>query len=66
VFNRFSLPEIQHDRVAEYLAEIETRGANLLSINKEAGAPALLNLHQIIVERQKLKWPSLLYQKGFC
>jgi hypothetical protein len=55
VFNRNSLPEIQRDRVDEYLAEIETRGANLLSINHEAGAPAHLNLHQIIAERGKLE-----------
>jgi hypothetical protein len=52
---RFSLPEIQRDRVDEYLAEIEARGANLLSINHESGAPAQLNLHQIIAERGKLE-----------
>jgi len=55
VFNRFSLPEIQRDRVDEYLAEIERRGANLLSINHESGAPAQLNLHQIIAEGGKLE-----------
>ena len=54
VFNRASLPEIPRDRVDEYLTEIETRGANLLSINYEAGAPSTLNLHQIIAERGKL------------
>ena len=39
-FNRDSLPEIPRDRVDEYLAEIETRRATLLSINQEAGAPS--------------------------
>jgi hypothetical protein len=64
VFNRDSLPEIQRDRVDEYLAEIETRGAILLSINQEAGAPGgreglpQLNLHQIIAERGKLECRS--------
>ena len=64
VFNRDSLPEIQRDRVEEYLAEIETRGANLLSINQEAGASAgrtglaQLNLHQIIADRGKLECRS--------
>ena len=54
VFNRASLPEIPRDRVDEYLTEIETRGAHLLSINYEAGAPSTLNLHQIIAERGEL------------
>lgn len=62
--DRDSLPEIQRDRVEEYLAEIETRGANLLSINQEAGASAgrtglaQLNLHQIIADRGKLECRS--------
>ena len=56
VFNRDSLPEIQIERVADYLREIEERQAALLSINQEAGAPATadtrqLNLHQIIADR---------------
>jgi len=55
VFNRTSLPEIPRDRVDEYLAEIEARGASLLSINYEAGAPATLNLHQHIAGRGKLE-----------
>ena len=55
VFNRSSLPEIQRDRVDEYLAEIEMRGAKLLSINHEDNAPNHLNLHQIIAERGKLE-----------
>lgn len=61
VFNRDSLPEIQRSRVDEYLAEIEARGAVLLSINQEAGAPGgddgllQLNLLQIIAERGKLE-----------
>ena len=64
VFNRDSLPEVQRDRVDEYLTEIETRGATLLSINQEAGAPGgegglpQLNLHQIIAERGKLECRS--------
>jgi len=55
VFNRFSMTEIQRDRVDEYLAEIETRGANFLSINHEIGPPSQINLHQIIAERGKLE-----------
>jgi hypothetical protein len=58
------LPEIQRDRIEEYLAEIETHGATLLSINQEAGVPGgrvgllQLNLHQIIAERGKLEYRS--------
>jgi hypothetical protein len=55
VFNSSSLPEIRRDRVDECLAEIELRGAKLLSINHEDNAPIHLNLHQIIVERGKLE-----------
>jgi hypothetical protein len=58
VFNRYSLPEIPRDRVDEYLVEIERRGASLLSINHEAGAPAQLNLLQIIAEHGKLECRS--------
>ena len=59
VFNRDSLPEIQRERVDEYLAEIEVRGASLLSINQEAGASTgQHNLHQIIAERGKLECRS--------
>jgi len=42
VFNRFSMVEIERDRVDEYLAEIETRGAIFLSINHENGTPSQL------------------------
>jgi hypothetical protein len=55
VFNRFSMTEIQRDRVDEYLAEIETRSATFLSINHEIGPPSHINLHQIIAERGKLE-----------
>jgi hypothetical protein len=55
VFSRWALQEIPRNRVDEYLAEIETRGTDLLSINHEAGSPTYLNLHQIISEHGKLK-----------
>jgi hypothetical protein len=58
VFNRASLPEIPRERVDEYLAEIETREAVLLSSNYEAAPPPKLNLHQVIAERGKLECRS--------
>ena len=39
VFSRWALQEIEHNRVDEYLTEIEMRRAKLLSINHEAGGP---------------------------